>query len=83
MSEPEGIELSDQNPVEPGTAEPRHAAPPRPRAIGSPLPMGVSRRQQLSPEQGDVDVSRRRRLPAALSAVERPLKSLPSACSAS
>ena len=54
MSEPEGIDLSDQNPVEPGTAEPRHAAPPRPRAIGSPLPMGVSRRQQLSPEQGDV-----------------------------
>ena len=29
MSEPEGVELSDQNPVEPGTAEPRHAAPPR------------------------------------------------------
>jgi hypothetical protein len=53
MSQPEGVELSDQNPVEPGTAEPRHAAPPRPRAIGSPLPMGVSRRQQLSPEQGD------------------------------
>ena len=53
MSQPEGVDLSDQNPVEPGTAEPRHAAPPRPRAIGSPLPMGVSRRQQLSPEQGD------------------------------
>ena len=54
ISEPEGVELSDvelsdvelsnQNPVEP------KAAVQRPRAIGSPLPMGVSRRAPLSEE---------------------------------
>jgi hypothetical protein len=48
MNEPEGIDLSDQNPVQP------RATVPRPRAIGSPLPMGVSRRAQLSAEQGNV-----------------------------
>ncbi len=47
MSKLEGIDLSDQNPMEP------RAAAPRPRAIGSPLPMGVSRRQPYSEEQGD------------------------------
>lgn len=48
MSETEGIDLSDQKPVEP------RAAASRPRAIGSPLQMGVSRRAQLSAEQGNV-----------------------------
>ena len=59
MNETEGIgDLSDQSPVQPGTAgprivEPRPAAPPRPRAIGSPLPKGVSRRAHLAAEQGN------------------------------
>ena len=49
ISEPEDVEssdvdLSNQNPVEP------KAAVPRPRAIGAPLPMGVSRRAPLSEE---------------------------------
>ena len=48
MSEPESVDLSDQNPVEP------RAAAPRPRAIGSPLPRGVSRRASLSAMQGSV-----------------------------
>jgi hypothetical protein len=52
MNELEGVDLSDHNSVEPRPAEPR-AAVPRPRAIGSPLPMGVSRRAQLSAEQGN------------------------------
>ena len=47
MSELEGVDLSDRNPVTPT------AVAPRPRAIGSPLPMGVSRRAQISAEQGN------------------------------
>ncbi len=51
ISKPEGVELSDvdlgnQKPVEP------KAAVRRPRAIGSPLPMGISRRAPL-PEEGN------------------------------
>ena len=47
MNESEGVDLSDLKPVQP------RAAAPRPRAIGSPLPMGISRRAQLSAEQGN------------------------------
>ena len=53
MNETEGVELHDQNTAEQRLSESRPAEPPRPRAIGSPLPMGVSRHQPLSPEQGD------------------------------
>lgn len=49
MSEPESVDLSDQNPVAP------KAAVPRRRAIGSPLPRGVSSRAPLSAEQGNVE----------------------------
>ena len=55
LSETEGIDSSDLNPPEP------RAVAPRPRAIGSPLPMGVSHRQPVPPVQGDV-----RRLAQAL-----------------
>ncbi len=48
MIESDGADSSDQDRAEP------KAAAPRPRAIGSPLPMGVGRRQPLSPEQRDV-----------------------------
>jgi hypothetical protein len=48
MSETEGNDLSNQNPVTP------RAPAPRPRAIGSPLPRGVSSRAPLSSEQGNI-----------------------------
>ena len=84
MSEPEGIDLSDQSPVEP--TEPA-AAPPRPRAIGSPLPMGVSRRPPLSSAAGQCQASHARPPPGPRSgrwsaSAEEPSSSLQRAVSA-
>ena len=53
MSEFEDIDSSDLKHMPPTAADPRQAAA-RPRAIGSPLPMGGSRRAPLSSEQGSV-----------------------------
>ena len=48
MSEPESFDLSDQMPAGP------QAAAPRPRAVGSPLSTGVSRRAQYPSGEGGV-----------------------------
>jgi len=56
MSEPEDVELNDQYPVAPIRDDQDPVAPraaiPHPRAIGSPLSTGASRRAPLSAEQG-------------------------------
>jgi len=50
MSEPQGVESIDRNPLQ------QRVAPPHSRAVGSPLPMGAGRR---SPIDSDLDVPSR------------------------